>query len=389
MIRPRTTLMLTAVVTAGTGLALVAAQSARPQPAPPPRAAARPASLPMMTSVNPALFRGMKYRLVGPSRGGRVTTVTGVPSQPRTFYMGVASGGVFRTTDGGANWAADHRRQGPAGIDRVDRRRRLRSQNHLSRHRFGRRAQQRLDGTRRLQDDRRRRDVAVHRSLRRRADRRRPHPSHQPRHRVGVGDGRRLQGQPASAACSRPPTAARPGRRCSTSTTSVGAMDVEVQPGNPNVVYAWMSHLERKPWTIISGGKDGGFYKSTDGGEHFTKIATGLPGDVIGKANLAVTAAKPDRVYALVEAKPGGGLYRSDDAGQTWTPMNPPAPPRHDPAAVLLHDARRGSDQRRRRLRRRGELLQVDRRRQDVRVDAHAARRQPRHLDQPEGRQHA
>ena len=54
-------------------------------------------------------------------------------------------------------------------------------------------------------------------------------------------------------------------------------MDVEIQPGNPNVVYAWMSRLERKPWSIISGGKDGGFYKSTDGGEKFTKISTGLP----------------------------------------------------------------------------------------------------------------
>src|SRR6185437_5445091 len=57
-----------------------------------------------MTSVDPALFKGMKYRLVGPSRGGRVTTVTGVPSQPHTFYMGVASGGLFRTTDDGATW---------------------------------------------------------------------------------------------------------------------------------------------------------------------------------------------------------------------------------------------------------------------------------------------
>src|SRR5204862_7693789 len=103
---------------------------------------------------------------------------------------------------------------------------------------------------------------------------------------------------------------------------TVGAMDVELQPGNPNVVYAWMNRLERKPWTIISGSKDGGFYKSTDGGEHFTKITTGLPGDLIGKANLAVTAAKPNRVYALIEAKPGGGLYRSDDAGQPWTPIN-------------------------------------------------------------------
>ena len=103
----------------------------------------------------------------------------------------------------------------------------------------------------------------------------------------------------------------------------LGAMDVELQPGNPNVVYAWMSRLERKPWTIISGAREGGFYKSTDGGEHFTKIMTGLPNELIGKGNLAVTAAKPNRIYALVEAKPGGGLYRSDDAGQTWMAMNP------------------------------------------------------------------
>src|SRR6185503_5717579 len=96
------------------GFALLQAQvppagAPRPSPARPAQGAApRPASAPpsasMMASVDPALFKGMKYRLVGPSRGGRVTTVTGVPSQPRTFYMGVASGGVFRTTDGGANW---------------------------------------------------------------------------------------------------------------------------------------------------------------------------------------------------------------------------------------------------------------------------------------------
>src|SRR3954464_5437967 len=59
---------------------------------------------PMMPSVDPAFLNGLHYRLVGPSRGGRVTTVTGVASQPKTFYMGVASGGLFRTTDGGVTW---------------------------------------------------------------------------------------------------------------------------------------------------------------------------------------------------------------------------------------------------------------------------------------------
>src|SRR4029079_15994445 len=61
-------------------------------------------SAPMLASVDTSVFRGLKFRVVGPPRGGRVTTVTGVPSQPRTFYMGVASGGVFRTTDGGGSW---------------------------------------------------------------------------------------------------------------------------------------------------------------------------------------------------------------------------------------------------------------------------------------------
>jgi photosystem II stability/assembly factor-like uncharacterized protein len=103
---------------------------------------------------------------------------------------------------------------------------------------------------------------------------------------------------------------------------TVGAMDVELQPGNPNVVYGWLSRLERKPWTIISGSKDGGFYKSTDGGEKFTKMTAGLPSDLIGKGNIGVSAASPNRVYAFIEAKPGSGLYRSDDAGQSFAFVN-------------------------------------------------------------------
>jgi photosystem II stability/assembly factor-like uncharacterized protein len=100
---------------------------------------------------------------------------------------------------------------------------------------------------------------------------------------------------------------------------------VEIQPGNPNVVYAWMSKLERKPWSIISGGRDGGFYKSTDAGETFTKIMTGLPNQLIRQGQSRRDCAKPDRIYALVEALPGGGFYRSDDAGQTWANTGAPA----------------------------------------------------------------
>ena len=78
-----------------------AALAQRTSPARPTAATAR---VPQMSRVDTALLRGMKYRFVGHTRGGRVTAVTGVPSQPRTFYMGVASGGVFRTTNAGTSW---------------------------------------------------------------------------------------------------------------------------------------------------------------------------------------------------------------------------------------------------------------------------------------------
>ena len=67
---------------------------------------------------------------------------------------------------------------------------------------------------------------------------------------------------------------------------------------------------------------EGGIYKSTDGGDNWTKLAGGLPHELFGRSNVAISAARPERVYALIEAKPGSGLYRSEDAGATWTLVN-------------------------------------------------------------------
>jgi photosystem II stability/assembly factor-like uncharacterized protein len=103
---------------------------------------------------------------------------------------------------------------------------------------------------------------------------------------------------------------------------SVGAAALAIQPGNPDVLYACMWHGQRKPWTIISGGHDGGIYKSTDGGDNWTKLAGGLPNELFGRSNVGISAANPNRVYALIEAKPGSGLYRSEDSGATWTLIN-------------------------------------------------------------------
>src|SRR4029079_1767732 len=326
----RSLFVLTVLATAALALPDAQSRQTPPQPQQNPRPATQPPSptfptrapaprIPMaapMASVDPALFKGLKYRLVGPSRGGRVTTVTGVPSQPRVFYMGVASGGLFRTTDAGANWVPITDGKVPLGssgsIAVADADPKIiyfgtGSDGVRSNVSTGRGVYKTTDGGDTWQFAGLR-DAGQIGAVR-------IHPTDPNVARVAAyGDA--FKANPERGVF-KTTDGGQSWRKVLFINDGIGAMDVELQPGNPTVVYAWMSHLERKPWTIISGGREGGFYKSTDGGEHFTKITAGLPGELIGKANLAVTAAKPDRIFALIEAKPGGGLDRSDDAGQT------------------------------------------------------------------------
>jgi photosystem II stability/assembly factor-like uncharacterized protein len=310
---------LALLAVAAPGVTPAQSGTARGTPPRPPQSAAP--RVPQMASVDTTLLRGLRYRLVGPSRGGRVTTVTGVPSQPGTFYMGVASGGLFRTTNNGETWTPITDGKVPVG-----------STGSVAV------AESNPDviylGT---GSDGVRSNVSTGRGVYKTVDAGRTwtfaglydagqigavriHPTNPDVVWVAAyGD---LFKPNAERGVFKTTDGGKSWRRTLFVSDSTGAMDVELQPGNPNVVYAWMNRIERKPWTIISGSREGGFYRSTDGGETFTRIMTGLPGDLIGKGNLAVTAANPSRVYALVEAKPGGGLYRSDDAGQSWSLVN-------------------------------------------------------------------
>jgi len=268
---------------------------------------------PLMASVDSALFKGLHYRLVGPSSGGRVTTVTGVPSQPKTFYMGVASGGLFRTIDGGLNW--EPITDGKVPVASSGRVAVAESDPNTIYYGTG------SDGVRS--------NVSTGRGIYKSTD------AGKTWNFVGLYNSGQIGGlqiHPTNPnivwvaaygdifkpnnerGIYKTVDGGKTWKRTLYVSDSTGAMDVELQPGNPNVVFAWMSRIERKPWTIISGSHEGGMYKSTDGGETWTHITAGLPNDLIGKANIAVTAANPQRVYALIEAKPGGGLYRSDDA---------------------------------------------------------------------------
>src|ERR1043166_6539118 len=272
-------------------------------------------------TVDSSFFNGLRYRLVGPSRGGRVTTVTGVPSQPKTFYMGVASGGLFKTTDSGVTWTPITDGKIPLGstgsVAVADSDPNIiylgtGSDSVRSNVSTGRGVYKSTDGGQTWKF------IGLYNAGQIGAVR--IHPTNPNIVWVSaVGD---IFKPNEERGVFKTIDGGQTWRKVLFLSGKVGAMDVELQPGKPDVVYAWLSRLERKPWTIISGSLDGGFYKSTDGGEHFTKIRNGLPGELIGKANLAVTPAKPDRIYALVEAKPGGGLYVSNDAGQSWMLVN-------------------------------------------------------------------
>jgi len=101
-----------------------------------------------------------------------------------------------------------------------------------------------------------------------------------------------------------------------------GCGDLAMDPSNPDVLYASMWQFRRKPWAFVSGGPGSAFYKSTDGGNTWAKMTQGLPDETLGRVAVDVSPADPERVYAVVEARRAGGLYRSDDKGESWTLMS-------------------------------------------------------------------
>jgi photosystem II stability/assembly factor-like uncharacterized protein len=267
------------------------------------------------------LWSGMRYRQIGPFRGGRVTAVTGVASEPYTFYMGSTGGGVWKTTDAGHSWqnisdgffpaasmgAVEVALSNPNIVWAGTGSSKIRSNVSIGR------------GIYKSTDAGRTwtfmglRDVGQIATIR-------VHPTNPDIVYVAA------QGNPfienKDRGVYRTADGGKTWKLVLHISDTAGAADLELQPGHPEVVFACMWHAQRKPWTIISGAKEGGIYKSTDGGDNWNKLAGGLPNDLFGRANVAISNAAPDRIYALIEAKPGSGVYRSDDTGATWRLVN-------------------------------------------------------------------
>jgi len=267
-------------------------------------------------------FSALKFRLVGPFRGGRADAVAGSLTDKNTFYFGATGGGLWKTTDGGSNWknVSDGFFGGGVGAVAVapsdgsivyagQGESTLR--NNVSedlggvwRSDNGGRSWHNLG----LRDSRHIARIVIH-----------------PRdpNIVWVGVMGHLFGPNTERGIYKSADGGKNWRRVLFVNDRTACSEIVMEPGNPDVLYAGMWRVDRTPYSMESGGDGSGLYKSADGGETWINISThqGLPKGVWGNVNIAVSASDPDKVFAMIE-NAAGGLYLSKDRGETWARLN-------------------------------------------------------------------
>jgi photosystem II stability/assembly factor-like uncharacterized protein len=259
----------------------------------------------------------LPWRNVGPSRGGRSVAVAGVPSRPLTFFAGYTGGGLWRTDDAGISWrniSDGWFRTGSVGAIAVA----PSDENVLyvgmGEHAIRGQSSSYGDGVYRS-TDMGRTWTHVGLSPTRQIAAVRVHPSN-PDVVYVAAQGDRWQGSEERGVY-RTTDGGRTWTKVLAGVNATsGANDLAMDPSNPRILYAAFWDHQRTPWYVRSGGAGSGLWKSTDGGDTWTRLTQGLP-SLTGKIGVSVSPANPDRVYAIVEAE-AGGLYRSDDAGRSW-----------------------------------------------------------------------
>ena len=273
-------------------------------------------------TVDADVLGGMEWRFVGPYRGGRVTTVAGVPENPQLYYMGATGGGVWKTGNAGITWeniSDDYFKVGTIGAIAV-----ADSDPNVIYVGTGEKS---IRGVTTSHGD------GVYKSTDAGAtwthiglpnagqiSRIKIHPDDPDIAYVGVQG--QIWGPSEERGVYRTTDGGETWEQVLKVDAQTGATDLRMDPTNPRILYASMWEHGRKPWYVLSGGMAGGIFKSTDGGDSWEKLTNGLP-EMIGKVGVDVSASNPQRLYAIVEAMPGeGGLYRSDDGGETWELKN-------------------------------------------------------------------
>ncbi|HEV2366222.1 MAG TPA: hypothetical protein VGS12_18740 [Caulobacteraceae bacterium] len=271
-------------------------------------------------SVDPGFLQALRWREVGPFRGGRSDAVVGVPSEPDVFYFGAAAGGVWKSLDAGGRWTEIFE-GGPTGS-------------------IGAIAVAPSDpdviwvgtGENALRGDITWGD-GVYRSL----------DGGRTWTHLGLADTRQIGailvdptnpdialvaaighafGPNAERGVYRTADGGRTWTKVLYRDENTGAIDLAYDPQNPRIVWAALWQMRRLPWNMSSGGPGSGLYRSADGGLTWTRLeGHGLPAGILGRIDIAPSPARPGRIWAMIEAK-AGGLYRSDDGGATWTLIN-------------------------------------------------------------------
>jgi photosystem II stability/assembly factor-like uncharacterized protein len=292
-----------------------------------PRQGHAPQGTPL-SQVSPDLLHSLHWRSIGPYRGGRTRGVAGVPSQPNVFYIGVCNGGVWKTNDYGRTWQPifDDQPTGSIGAIAV-----APSDPNVVYVGSG-------EGLHRP-------DLSVGDGIYKSTD------AGKTWTHLGLRDGQQIpqlavdprDPNKVFAAVAGHPYGPNKERGVYRSTDggqnftkvlptaddeNIGASDVLIDPSNPEIVYATLWEAREGPWENGAwNGAGGGIFKSSDGGQTFTQLSSGLPKEII-QVHIAIAESNPKRLIASVASKPNSvGLYRSDDAGATWVQITTDARP--------------------------------------------------------------
>ena len=267
-----------------------------------------------------SLYAGMKFRNVGPYRGGRSTAVAGYPERPFDFIMGTTGGGVWHSNDAGSNWKniSDGFFGGSIGAVAISEEDPnviyvgMGSADPRGNTSAGRGVYKSKDGGK----------TWVFMGLKEAGQigKIRIHPKDP--NLVYVAALGHAFGPNPERGVFRSNDGGLNWENVLALSDTTGAVSLSMNPHNPREIYAGMWRAERKPWTMISGSAEGGVYKTVDGGDTWKKLEGGLPKGMVGKVGVTISPANPDRVWAIIEAEPAGGVYRSDDAGKTWKRTN-------------------------------------------------------------------
>jgi hypothetical protein len=292
--------------------------------------------------VAPGLFSGLQWRMLGPFRGGRIDAVTGVPGRPNEFYFGAVNGGVWKSVDAGRVWRPVFDDQPVASIGAIGVAPSAPDTVYVGSGEctlrdstgYGNGVYKSTDGGRSwthlgLEQTQHIGKIAVH--------------PRNPDIAYVAAIGHFYAPNP-DRGIFKTTDGGRTWKKVLFKNNDVGAVEVQIDPSNPNIVYAGLWNTRRPPWFVYapSNGPGGGIYKSTDGGNTWKELTNGLPTKGMGKSGIAISASHPNRVYAVIDnlelppgAKPPaaansfgegaagqGGFFRSDDGGAHWTKMS-------------------------------------------------------------------